>query len=175
MVHILFFAPRYNIGPQKRVPVIVADAKGVRQVEMKWGFKSDWSDKLHINAQSEKLKQTPTFSRLRHQPCLVPMDGFYEWKGDKTPVPFVRRRRDVFYVAALWKAVEKQELDEPVQEFSFVVLTRAADASVAPIHSRMPFIVREGQLDWWLKGDLPDTVLNFPSAPRWNGIPSAAK
>ena len=91
------------------------------------------------------------------------MDGLYEWKPDKSPVRFVRRKRDVFYVAGLWRMIEKQELDVPVQEFSFVLLTTAANASVKPIHDRMPFIVRDGQADWWLNNDnMKETVLNFP-------------
>ncbi len=89
------------------------------------------------------------------------MDGFYEWKPDKSPFRLVRRKRDVFYVAGLWRMTEKQELDEPVQESSFVLLTTAANASVKSIHTRMPFIVREEHLGWWL-GDLMETVLNFP-------------
>jgi len=162
MVHVLWFAPRYNIAPTQRVPVIVDDAQGVRQLDMRWGFKAPWGNTLHINAQAERIQKTATFKPLLNQRCLVPMDGFYEWKPDKTPVRFVRRKREVFYVAGLWRADERQELDVPVKDLSFVLLTTAAMPSVAPIHNRMPFIVRDGQLDWWLRGDLNETVLNHP-------------
>jgi putative SOS response-associated peptidase YedK len=162
LVHIFAFAPRYNIGPAQRVPVVLSDAKGARQDEMRWGFKSQWSSTLHINAQAERVRQTATFKALLHQRCLVPMDGFYEWKPDKSPVRFVRRRRDMFCVAGLWKAEEKPGLDLPVTEQSFVLLTTAASPNVAPIHSRMPFIVQPQHYDWWLAGDLAETVLNCP-------------
>ncbi len=157
LVHIFAFAPRYNIGPAQRAPVIVHGPKGARQEEMQWGFKSDWSKSLHINAQSERLKETRAFKYILGQRCLVPMDGFYEWKPDKSPLRFVRPKRDVFYVAGLWKG----EAEAP-QAGSFVVLTAPAGASVKPIHPRMPLIVRESQHEQWLEGDLWEGVLNVP-------------
>jgi putative SOS response-associated peptidase YedK len=50
LVHIFAFAPRYNIGPARRVPVILNTAEGVKAVEMRWGIPSAWSKTLHINA-----------------------------------------------------------------------------------------------------------------------------
>ena len=198
LIHIFAFAPRYNIGPAQRAPVLLKTPKGVQCKEMTWGFKSEWPKTLHINAQAERIHQSGTFNKLLNQRCLVPMDGFYEWKSDKSPIRFVRRKRDVFYVAALWKAVphvqgdflsdssgegakggvskqiESREREVGENEFedphrrdgtsgSFVLLTTAANASVKPIHNRMPFIVRDGQIDWWLGDEnLKDTVLNCP-------------
>src|ERR1035438_6041022 len=150
LVHIFAFAPRYNIGPAQRVPVLMDTPAGVKAVEMRWGIPSAWSKTLHINAQAERIQQTTTFKPLLGQRCLVPMDGFYEWKPDKSPVRFVRRRRDLFCVAGLWKDVEKPGIDLPLAEKCFVLLTTAAIPSVAPIHDRMPFIVRDGHYDWWL-------------------------
>jgi putative SOS response-associated peptidase YedK len=151
LVHIFAFAPRYNIGPAQRVPVLLDTPAGVKTVEMRWGIPSAWSKTLHINAQAERIQQATTFKPLLAQRCLVPMDGFYEWKSDKSPVRFVRRRRDLFCVAGLWKDVEKPGIDLPLAEKCFVLLTTAANPSVAPIHDRMPFIVRDGHYDWWLR------------------------
>jgi putative SOS response-associated peptidase YedK len=159
---VLGFVPRFNVAPTQRVPVIVQNSQGVKQTEMRWGFKSEWSNTLHINAQSERIHQTAAFKPLLGQRCLVPMDGFYEWKPDKSPVRFVRRDRKFFFVAGLWKAIEKQELDVPVKDFSFVLLTKAAIPSVAAVHSRMPFVVKPEHYDWWLNDGLMETVLNFP-------------
>ena len=72
LVHIFAFAPRYNIGPAQRVPVILNTAEGVKAVEMRWGIPSAWSKTLHINAQAENIHKTTTFkpllgySNLRH-------------------------------------------------------------------------------------------------------------
>ena len=182
MVRVLWFAPRYNIAPTQRVPVIIEDAQGVRQVDLRWGFKSAWGNTLHINARAERIQTTATFKPLLHQRCLVPMDGFYEWKPDKSPVRFVRRQREVFYVAGLWaddpyrwgeapdeppkgggrlqrtarEDARPTNLDGTSQ--SFVLLTTAAMPSVAPIHNRMPFIVRDDQLDRWLSDLQPSTA-----------------
>ena len=158
LVHIFAFAPRYNIGPAQRVPVILDTAEGVKAVEMRWGIPSAWSKTLHINAQAENIHKTTTFKPLLGQRCLVPMDGFYEWKPDKTPVRFVRRRRELFCVAGLWKEVEKPGIDLPLAEKCFVLLTTAANPSVAPIHDRMPFIVRDDQFDQWLYDPQPSTL-----------------
>ena len=161
LVRIFGFVPRYNIAPTQRVPVLMDTPAGVEAVEMRWGIPSEWSKTLHINAQAERIQQTITFKPLLGQRCLVPMDGFYEWKPDKSPVRFVRRRREVFCVAGLWKNVEKPGIDLPLAEKCFVLLTTAAIPSVAPIHNRMPFIVRDGHYDWWLREGMKDTVLNF--------------
>src|ERR1017187_10087745 len=77
LVHIFAFAPRYNIGPAQRVPVLMKTLAGVKAVEMRWGIPSEWSKTLHINAQAERIQQTATFKPLLGQRCLVPMDGFY--------------------------------------------------------------------------------------------------
>jgi putative SOS response-associated peptidase YedK len=161
LVHIFAFAPRYNIGPAQRVPVLMQTPAGVKAVEIRWGIPSAWSKTLHINAQAERVQQSNTFKPLLGQRCLVPMDGFYEWKPDKSPVRFVRRRRELFCVAALWKDVEKPGIDLPLAGKCFVLLTTAASPGVAPIHDRMPFIVRDGHYDWWLREGMKDTVLNF--------------
>ena len=58
LVHIFAFAPRYNIGPTQRVPVLMDTSAGVKAVEMRWGIPSAWSKTLHINAQAERIQQT---------------------------------------------------------------------------------------------------------------------
>jgi hypothetical protein len=68
LIHIFAFAPRYNIGPAQRVPVIVNTGDGVKAVEMRWGIPSEWSKTLHINAQAERIQQTTTFKPLLGQP-----------------------------------------------------------------------------------------------------------
>jgi len=205
LVHIFAFAPRYNIGPARRVPVILETAGGLKAVEMRWGIPSAWSKTFHINAQAESIHKTTTFKPLLGQRCLVPMDGFYEWKPDKSPVRFVRRRRELFCVAGLWKEEDipspvgtgeggrkpgegrgektnlmeknKGEVSEQITR-SFVLLTAAANTSVAPIHDRMPFIVRDDQFDRWLNNSdpqLPSSILQLLDKNPLDFTPSAAK
>ena len=164
VVHIFAFVPRYNIGPAQSAPVIVRTPKGVGCHDLTWGYKSQGSNTLHINARAERIHQTSAFKKLLNQRCLVPMDGFYEWKPDKSPVRFTQPKRGVFYVAGLWHANDPGQIEnilststgegnkggEPSQ-MSFVLLTTAANASVKPIHDRMPLILREDALDQWLE------------------------
>jgi len=164
VVHIFAFVPRYNIGPAQRAPVIIKTPKGVRCGDLTWGYKTQWSNTLHFNAQAERIRQTSAFKKLLNQRCLVPMDGFYEWKPHKSPVRFTRLKRGVFYVAGLWHANEPRQNDnfhsapagkgnkgEFSDQMSFVLLTTAANASVKPIHDRMPLILREDALEQWLE------------------------
>ena len=163
VVHIFAFVPRYNIGPAQRIPVIVKTPKGIKCGDMTWGFKSQWSNTLHINAQAERIQLGGTFKKLLNQRCLVPMDGFYEWKPDKSPVRFVRAKSGVFYVAGLWRANDPSQSEdflssstgernrgEVSNQMSFVLLTTAANSSVKPIHDRMPLILRKDALEQWL-------------------------
>ena len=75
LIHIFAFAPRYNIGPAQRAPVLLKTPKGVQCEEMSWGFKSEWPKTQHINAQAERIQQSSTFNKLLNQRCLVPRDG----------------------------------------------------------------------------------------------------
>ncbi len=156
VVHIFAFVPRYNIGPAQRTPVILKTLKGVECENFTWGYKSQWSNILHINAQAERIRQTREFQKLMNQRCLVPMDGFYEWKSDKSPVRFTRPKHGVFYVAGLWHENDPRQNENSLSAstverdkgglsnpMSFVLLTTAANASVKPIHDRMPLILRE--------------------------------
>lgn len=147
------FFPRYNIAPAQKADVIVDTGDGVEQWPMKWGWKVPWGKHLHINVQREQVFETPMFKKYAHQRCLIAADGFYEWMPDKTPVRFVRPNREAFCFAGLWYGDEWQELDVPTRKFYFVILTRAADASVSPIHNRMPFIIAPHGYDKWLLDD----------------------
>jgi putative SOS response-associated peptidase YedK len=164
VVHIFAFVPRYNISPAQRAPVIVKTPKGISCQDLIWGCKYQWSKTLHINARAERIHQTSAFKKILNQRCLVPMDGFYEWKPDKSPVRFTRPKRGLFYVAGLWHANDPGQSENSLSastgegnrggvsnQMSFVLLTTAANASVKPIHDRMPLILREDALEQWLE------------------------
>jgi len=107
------------------------------------GIPSAWSKTLHINAQAENIHKTATFKPLLGQ-RLPGADGrlLRNGKPDKSLLRFVRRRRELFCVAGLWKQVEKPGIDLPLAEKCFVLLTTAANPSGCAIHDRMPFILR---------------------------------
>ena len=165
IMQVIRLSPRFNIAPSQKVTALHSGPGGCQTTEMAWGFKTAWSNQLHVNAQVERLAQTQAFRPLLGQRCLVPMDGYYEWKSDQSPVRFTQPGKSVFCVAALWKAIPTSPsavepgwlplgttapTTVPQPTSALVLLTQAAIPSVARIHHRMPFIVRPECYDAWL-------------------------
>lgn len=107
------WSPRYNIAPTQSVPVIRQHPKEpVRQIStMRWGLIPHWAKDASgaagaINAQSETAATKPAFrDPLKFRRCLIPADGFYEWKPmgtSKQPFCFEVRDRELFAFAGLW-------------------------------------------------------------------------
>jgi putative SOS response-associated peptidase YedK len=142
----LLYRPRFNIAPSDR-HWIVADHGGHRGIlPAIWGIPAPFAGKgLLINARLETASQKPTFrNAYRMRRCAVPADGFYEWKAEakeRTPHWFHAESRRPFLFAGLFET-------EPL--LSFTILTRPADAIVAPIHARMPVILGLHQASAWI-------------------------
>jgi putative SOS response-associated peptidase YedK len=119
----------------------------LEQGEMSWGLRPGWSKRPVINAQAETIQQKPTFreSFLRRR-CLIPADGFYEWRQpDKTQFWFRQPNQETFCFAGLWE-------DSPSAggKAAYVIITVAATAVVQPVHHRMPLILGPDSYDDWL-------------------------
>jgi putative SOS response-associated peptidase YedK len=151
------FPPRYNLSPMQALPVYGLDARGRARLRlMHWGLIPNWARdpaigaKLH-NARAETVAQKPAFREcFRSRRCLVPMNGFYEWRRDGTvgtPHYFSLRDGGLFAVAGIYDTW-RDAGGEP--RATFAVLTTAANALVAPIHDRMPVIVPEPARAAWL-------------------------
>ena len=120
---VTFFAPRYNIAPRQRVPVIVRDEYLTVAKPMRWGLIPSWAtdesigDRL-INAPAESLTEKSSFRRLiASQRCLIPADGYYAWLAadrlpaatrrsvrptGKMPFRFTMKDGGLFCFAGLW-------------------------------------------------------------------------
>jgi putative SOS response-associated peptidase YedK len=163
---------RYNIAPSQKVFVIVEEKGAIRPVEMTWGWKPVWSKQLLINAQAETVMEKPTFKKYLHQRCLVVADGFYEWTPDKTPVRFTKPRDELFCMAGLWLETQRQDLDEPITERKFIILTTTPNKTVGRVHNRMPLIVQPEHYGWWIASDgVFQSVLNYPDKEELNWLP----
>ena len=127
-------------------PVAVLTAQDERQ--MRWGFSLPGGGKrLLINARSESAGQKITFSHLMNNRCLIPAAAFYEWDRAKQPHLFSSATENTFYMAGLYRI-------EQDGEARFVILTRAADHVVFPIHSRMPCLFTCDEYSYlWLHSD----------------------
>ena len=150
--------PRYNITPTQPVPVIRADAQGRRHIALvRWGLVPSWarepdSKYSMINARAETVAEKPSFrSAYRYRRCLIPADGFYEWQktpgGHKQPYCIRRIDDEPLALAGIWetwRAADGSELE------SCAILVTSANATVAPVHDRMPVIVDRPDFTSWL-------------------------
>jgi len=160
--------PEYNIAPSQDCPILTVE--GDRRVLslMRWGLVPSWADDVKagyrmINARAETLAEKRSFKTLlKKSRCLVPASGFYEWKklegGGKTPYFFGLKGGGPFAFAGLW-TVWRAESEDEVR--SFTIITTSANEIMAPIHDRMPVILREKDEARWLDPDLgrPEELL----------------
>jgi putative SOS response-associated peptidase YedK len=153
----LDFPPRYNIAPTQPVLIVRRDHAGDREQHLvRWGLIPSWVKDPRefttiINARSETASEKPSFrGSLRHRRCLIPATGFYEWTGkpgQKRPHLFRPRDGGLFALAGLaehWVGADGSELE------TMAILTTSANATMEPIHDRMPVIIAPEHFDVWL-------------------------
>jgi putative SOS response-associated peptidase YedK len=165
---------RYNIAPGAMVPVVTRQSPN-QAVLMRWGLIPFWAKDPRIgyaliNARAETVAQKPAFRKpLRIQRCIVPTNGFYEWrKGPDGSEPFFIHRKDgtLMGFAGLYD-VWKDAEGHPIR--SFTIITTTPNAVVAPIHDRMPAILREDQEDRWLDPKTQDPAMLLPLLSPYEG------
>lgn len=151
-------APRYNIAPSQPVAAgrVLPDGSGREIALLRWGLVPSWAKdpavgERMINARAETVAEKPSFrSAFRRRRCLVPADGFYEWRkapGRKHPY-FIRFRDErPFAIASLW---ERWEGPDGSAVETCALITTAANEAVSPIHDRMPVILDPNDYDLWL-------------------------
>ncbi len=162
----LLFAPRYNIAPTQKVPVIFMHDGANEVREMYWGMVPSWAkDKTMgssmINTRAETLAEKSSSKRLlTTRRCLIPASGFYEWRKQrkrKAPVWIHLKTKQPFAFAGLWK-VWRLPQEESFLE-SFTIITIAANDFVKPIHDRMPVILLAEDESGWLNAKLKDAEI----------------
>lgn len=159
------FAPNHNVPPTSRIMAVAHDSTGVRRLgRFQWGLVPHWAKDASgaarlINARSETVLEKPSFrSSVPTKRCIIPMDGFYEWrtvgadpKGPKRPVYVTRRDGRLLAVAGLWASWrDAAATDNSGTLHSCCVITTAANSTMAPIHDRMPVILEEDDWADWL-------------------------
>ena len=123
---------------------LVLTAESLR--EMKWGFLRPDRKGLWINARAETILERPAFreSALSRR-CVVLAGGFYEWDKDRQKAVFTRPGEPVIFMAGCCRRFEDGD--------HFVILTTKANASVEPVHDRMPLILEQEELEEWVLDD----------------------
>ena len=114
--------------------------------EMHWGFLQYQKKGLLINARAETALERRTFREsVLHRRCVIPARHFYEWDSDKNKVIFFREDRPVLFMAGFYNRFQDGA--------RFIILTTEANASVGPVHNRMPLVLDEGELEDWVYDD----------------------
>jgi putative SOS response-associated peptidase YedK len=191
--------PNYNVAPTTTIATVVRrhdepDDEPSRRVRlMRWGLVPPWakagSDGAPeskgpqlINARADKVTTSPAFrSSAKSKRCLVPMDGYYEWRANpdaasgkkarKTPFYMYREDGEPLFMAGLWsvwKGPKDKENAAPL--LSCTIITTDAVGELAEIHDRMPLAVAERDWDRWLDPDAPADLELLASPPDVRGI-----
>src|SRR5262245_56264663 len=150
------FPPRFNVAPTQPI-AIVRLMEGKRQFALvRWGLLPSWVKDLKtfsllINARGESVVDKPAFeAAMKRRRCLVPADGFYEWKtvGTRKQPYYVRAKSGApLAFAGVWETWTGPNGAE--METAAIVTTRA-NRMLADIHDRMPVIVPPDAFDLWL-------------------------
>ena len=163
--------PNWNVAPTQDVLAVV-EHKGERHLDtFHWGLVPSWAKDPKIgarmiNARAETLAEKSAFKKpFETRRCLVPADGFYEWKklasGTKPKKqPFYVHRVDGEPVAfaGIWSVWRGPDRDQPPLR-SLTIITTAPNALMATIHDRMPAILPEDRWATWLDRDEHDLDL----------------
>ena len=180
------FAPNYNIAPTTEIAAVIATPGDAREDApseerrirlMRWGLLPSWvkADSAGkpvqkaqlINARAETVTTSPAYrSAAEHKRCLIPMDGYYEWKrpagdpltdsprrGGKTPYFFFRPDHRPLLVAGLWSVWWPAR--DALGLLTCTVITTDAVGAFADVHDRMPLVLGEDDWDRWLDPQCP--------------------
>lgn len=153
--------PRYNIAPSQQVPIVRDTGSGRELVMARWGLIPGWSKESTskystINARIESVAEKPTYrTPFKQRRCLIPADGFYEWKqvaGNKVPHHIRLKDGKIFALAGLWDHWEGE--DGNIESCTIIVMP--SNEVMKPIHERMPAIIAPAEYDWWLDARVTD-------------------
>jgi putative SOS response-associated peptidase YedK len=167
---------RYNVAPGDQVLAVTADREGAPRGELlRWGLVPSWAKSPQtglkmINARVETVDARPAYRRAFERfRCLIIADGFYEWRalpnGYKQPHHIARNDGKPFAFAGLW-SIWRGNDDQALR--SCAIVTKAANAIVAPLHDRMPVILPVQHERAWLDPSTPQAALRA----LLHGLPS---
>jgi putative SOS response-associated peptidase YedK len=158
--------PRFNIAPTDPVIAIRRTEAAKNQAgRLRWGLVPGfWAEKKGqrplINARAESVASQAAFKEsFEQRRCLIPADGFYEWRTDengKQPIWFSRADGDLFAFAGIWAELRPEGKD-PLT--SCALITCAPNDVVRPIHDRMPVLLDPAVESTWLDPDADEDAL----------------
>lgn len=147
--------PRYNISPAQEVLAVMSKGEDRELALLLWGLIPSWSREPRgfINARAETILDKPSFRQsFKRQRCLIPADGFFEWrKQGRVKQPFYFQLKDgrPFAFAGIWDEWQGEGVVLP----SCAIITTKPNEVVHPVHDRMPVILQEEDYELWLDDD----------------------
>lgn len=151
------YGARYNIPPGTDIPVIRQSPEGKRVLHLlRWGLVPNWAKDPSIghklnNARGESVAEKPSFrDAFRRRRCLIPADGFYEWKTEgklKLPYYISLKSGEPMALGGLWESWRAPD-GEVLR--TCCIITTGPNAVMDPIHDRMPVILAPEQWQAWL-------------------------
>jgi putative SOS response-associated peptidase YedK len=151
--------PSWNVAPTD--PVYAVVQKETRQLRvLRWGLVPSWSKDPKgaarmINARSESVREKPAFRKAyATRRCLVPADGYYEWKPEGAgKQPYYLSTPEPLAMAGLyehWKTPEGGWLS------TCAIITTTAPDDLGEIHDRTPLLVPREHWSLWLDPSVSD-------------------
>jgi len=186
-------APDYNVAPRRNVLVVREHDDHRVLSRLRWGLVPSWAkdpkigDKM-INARAETVAEKPAYRRaFAKKRCIIPADGFYEWKAGPKPSGGGRPVKQPYFIhrldgeplafAGLWETWKVPEDADPELGGddgwlrSCAIVTGPPNELMVPIHNRMPVVLPESAWDQWLDPDDHDvealTQLLVPAPAEW--------
>jgi putative SOS response-associated peptidase YedK len=162
---------RPNVSPTEAIPVVVSHDGDRTIVPMHWGLLPAWyktanGGPLIINARAEGIAERPAYRRpVRERRCLIPADGFYEWQGEKgarTPYAIRPRGGGLIAFAGIWENWRGPE----GRVATCAIVTCEANATLRPLHDRMPVVVAPDDFALWLGEAGPGAARLMVPAPE---------
>ena len=134
-----------DIQPAALAPVIAGRNHVIQLEIIRWGIPKD--DKLIINARTETVLEKKMFAdSVERRRIAIPAAGFYEWNARKEKYTFRKKDKSLMWFAGFYNLEQNED--------RFVILTTAANASMQPVHDRMPLILDNNEIIPWILGDL---------------------
>lgn len=135
-----------DIYPGKDAPVLSKENGSICCRWQYWGFPGFEREKRIFNARCESALEKPLFrDSILHRRIVIPATWFYEWNQRKEKNTFCRSDMPVLFMAGFCRRYEDGE--------HFVILTTAANASMEPVHDRMPLILERQEITEWMFSD----------------------
>jgi len=157
--------PNYNVAPTQKILAVIKHDNENKLERFYWGLVPFWAKDISIgskmiNARVETVSEKPSFrNAFKKRRCLIPSDGFYEWKGEpghKQPY-FITTKLDVpFALAGLWETWTNKEGDEESIYKSCTIITTEASEPIREIHNRIPVILMPEFNEKWLNTEVQD-------------------